>query len=159
MLTGTFQGVFDAVLPYTGNLYNVLPRAWAGLVCVCTSLICGVIVGLERRAKDKPAGLRTVTLIAVGSTIFTTASILIADDAGAGADRGRIAAQIVTGVGFLGAGAIIRDHGTVLGLTTGATIWVVAAIGLLVGVGYAAAGLAFSLLILGVLTLMRGHPD
>ena len=121
------------------------------------SVTCGILVGLERRARQKPAGLRTVSLICVGSTIFTIASILIAGDSGA--DRARIAAQVVTGVGFLGAGAIIREQGTVHGLTTGATIWTVAAIGVLIGIGHAAGGLAVTLIGLGMLTLFRRHAD
>jgi len=136
-----------------GNLHLKLSTEWAGIVLILTSIVCGTIVGLERESKDKPAGLRTVTLICVGSTIFTLASIMIVG--GSFADRGRIAAQIVTGIGFLGAGAIIRERGTVLGLTTGATIWTVAAIGVVVGMGYAIAGLALSLVVVAMLTLAR----
>jgi putative Mg2+ transporter-C (MgtC) family protein len=117
------------------------------------SIVCGTVVGLERESKDKPAGLRTVSLICVGSTIFTFASIMIVDDSYA--DRGRIAAQIVTGIGFLGAGAIIRERGTVVGLTTGATIWTVAAVGVIVGMGYAVAGLSLTLLVVAMLILVR----
>lgn len=139
--------------PYFGNLHDALGLPWSGAVAVLCSITCGTLVGLERQARHKPAGLRTVTLICVGSTIFTIASILIAGDSSA--DRGRIAAQVVTGVGFLGAGAIIRERGHVLGLTTGATIWTVAAIGVLIGVGYAAAGLAVTLVVLGMLVVLR----
>jgi len=130
---------------YFGNLHSILPAYAAGAVLIVVSVACGTIAGLEREAKRKPAGLRTVSMICVGSTIFTFASILI------GVDHGRIAAQVVTGVGFLGAGAIIRERGTVIGLTTGATIWAVAAIGVLVGAGYAAGGLVLTLIIVGML--------
>lgn len=128
-----------------GNLHTILSPLPAGAVLVVVSVICGTIAGLEREAKHKPAGLRTVSMICVGSTIFTLASILI------GGEPGRIAAQVVTGVGFLGAGAIIRERGAIIGLTTGATIWTVAAIGVLVGTGYAAAGLVLTLVIVGIL--------
>ncbi len=136
---------------YFGDLHQIqiLPPYAAGTILVLVSVICGTIAGLEREAKNKPAGLRTVSMICVGSTIFTLASILIAGDLMV--DRGRIAAQVVTGVGFLGAGAIIRERGTIVGLTTGATIWTVAAIGVLIGAGYAAGGLILTLIIVGML--------
>jgi putative Mg2+ transporter-C (MgtC) family protein len=141
--------------PYFLNLYDVLRPAFAGAICVVCSMLCGLIVGLERRARNKPAGLRTMMLIAAGSTIFTMSSVLIADSEFA--DPGRIAAQVVTGIGFLGAGAIIRHRGEVHGLTTGATIWAVAAIGVMIGTGYAAAGVGLVLLVVGVLLVFREH--
>jgi putative Mg2+ transporter-C (MgtC) family protein len=136
---------------YFGDLHQVLPEHWAGVCLVTVSIICGLMVGAEREAKQKAAGIRTVTLICVGSTIFTLASILLADDHD---DRTRIAAQVVTGVGFLGAGAIIRHRGTIIGLTTGATIWTVAAVGVLVGGGYAAAGLVLTVVIVLMLVVV-----
>ncbi|MBI4716244.1 MAG: MgtC/SapB family protein [Planctomycetes bacterium] len=140
------------IWPYLGDLHRVLDPHWSGVVLVLCSLFCGMVVGAERQFKQKPAGLRTLTLICVGSTVFTLASILIAGEA---ADRTRIAAQVVTGVGFLGAGAIIRDRGMVIGLTTGASIWSVAAIGVLVGGGYAAAGIVLTLVIASMLSVVR----
>lgn len=144
----------EKVYPYFGNLHELLSPHWAGLVLVLVSVLCGMIVGAERQFKQKAAGTRTLTLICVGSTIFTLASIALAGGAGL-ADRTRIAAQVVTGVGFLGAGAIIRHRGAVVGLTTGATIWAVAAIGVLVGGGYAAAGLVLTLLVVGMLVAVQ----
>jgi len=94
----------------------------------------GAILGLEREWRHKSAGLRTQILIALGSTIFTLMSYELA--AGVpGADPGRLAAQIVTGVGFLGAGTIMRTDSGIQGLTTAATVWVNAAIGIAVGAG------------------------
>jgi len=91
----------------------------------------GAVIGYQRERSGKPAGLRTHMLICVGSALFTVASIY-----GFGADIARVAAGIVTGVGFLGAGAILhREGGIVAGLTTAATIWVSAAIGLTAGAG------------------------
>ncbi len=87
-------------------------------------------------------------LVALGSAIFTMLSFAVA---GPHDDPGRIAAQIVTGIGFLGAGAILRSPAGIQGLTTAATIWALAAIGMVVGAGYGIAGLALSLLILGLL--------
>jgi putative Mg2+ transporter-C (MgtC) family protein len=92
----------------------------------------GAVIGIERELRQKSAGLRTNTLIAVGSALFTLMSIEMAS---AGADPTRIAAQIVTGIGFLGAGAIMRTGGGVQGLTTAATVWVNAAVGVAAGGG------------------------
>jgi putative Mg2+ transporter-C (MgtC) family protein len=93
----------------------------------------GAVLGLERELRHKSAGLRTNILIAVGSALFTLMSSELA--AAAGADPTRIAAQIVTGIGFLGAGAIMRTGTGVQGLTTAATVWVNAAIGVAAGGG------------------------
>src|SRR5262245_3194893 len=94
---------------------------------VLLSLLLGALIGAEREFLRKPAGLRTNALICLGSTLFTILSIAIDQTRG---DPARIAAQIIPGVGFLGAGAIIRDQGRIVGLTTAAGIWVVAAIGI-----------------------------
>jgi putative Mg2+ transporter-C (MgtC) family protein len=107
-----------------------------GMVTMCIRLVIaialGSAVGFERAMRDKPAGFRTNILICLGSCIFTLASLSLIEQ---GTDRTRIAAQIVSGVGFLGAGAIIRDARGVVGLTTAATIWAMAAIGMSVGFG------------------------
>jgi len=109
---------------------------WSHLVThtACKLLLAaflGGIIGLERESRGKPAGLRTNMLIAMGSALFTTISMQMATNA----DPTRIAAQVVTGIGFIGAGVILREHGAVVGLTTAATIFVVAAIGVAVGAG------------------------
>jgi len=92
----------------------------------------GAIIGYQRERAQKPAGLRTHTLICIGSALFTVASIY---GFGVDADPSRLAAGIVAGIGFLGAGAIIRHREHLVGLTTAATIWAVAAIGLAAGAG------------------------
>ncbi|HLH32386.1 MAG TPA: MgtC/SapB family protein [Terriglobia bacterium] len=89
--------------------------------------LLGGIIGFERQIHDKPAGLRTNILICVGSTLFMSISNAFGDT--------RIGAQIITGIGFLGAGAVLHSHGFVLGLTTAATIWVVAGVGMALGSG------------------------
>ena len=94
--------------------------------------LLGGIIGFERELRHKSAGLRTNILIAVGSAAFTLMSIEIADGQ---ADPGRVAAQIVTGIGFLGAGAIMRTDSGIQGLTTAATVWVNAAVGVAAGGG------------------------
>ncbi len=93
--------------------------------------ICSGLIGYERETARKPAGLRTHTLVGVGAAVFSVASIISFP----GPDQARIAAQIVTGVGFLGAGAIFRDGALVSGLTTAAGLWVVASIGMAAGSG------------------------
>jgi len=114
----------------------------------------GAIIGYQRERAAKPAGLRTHILISVGAALFTIASLY---GFGIGADPARIAAGIVAGIGFLGAGAIIRrDEGLVAGLTTATTIWAVAAIGLAVGAGLYLVSAVATALILIVLYLP--HP-
>jgi putative Mg2+ transporter-C (MgtC) family protein len=100
---------------------------------LCLSAALGAVLGIEREWRQKYAGLRTNILIAIGSTLFTLMSIDLS--ASSGGDPTRIAAQIVTGIGFLGAGAIMRTGMDVRGLTTAAMIWVNAAIGVAVGGG------------------------
>lgn len=99
---------------------------------IVLAVVLGGIIGLERELGDKPAGLRTIILICVGACIFTIVSQIVG---GPDWNSTRIAAQIVSGIGFLGAGAIIRDRQSVLGMTTAATIWAVAAIGMSCGFG------------------------
>lgn len=100
------------------------------------ALLIGGAIGLEREFKGKPAGMRTNMLICVGSCLIMILSIEIARTAARIADPGRIAAQVVTGIGFLGAGTIIRSRFHIVGLTTAATIWVLSALGLAIGAGY-----------------------
>jgi putative Mg2+ transporter-C (MgtC) family protein len=141
--------------PWLGDLHAVgLGEEWVGLICIFVSMACGALVGSERERRDKPAGLRTVILISVGSTIFTLVSLLLSSLKPM-ADPARLAAQIIPGIGFLGAGAIIHARGTVLGLTTGATIWAVSAVGVTIGAGYVAAGICFTLAIFFTLSILH----
>ena len=114
------------------------------------AVLLGGAVGLERELGGKPAGLRTNILICVGAALFTQLSISLPGRI----DAGRIAAQIVSGVGFLGAGTILHTKGSISGLTSAATIWMVAAIGVAVGAGkvYEAAGA--TLLVIIVLAVL-----
>jgi len=101
------------------------------------AILCGGVIGVERELKRKPAGFRTNILICLGSTYFMLVSMLVSTlPGGRPGDPGRVASQVVTGIGFLGAGTIIQSRGQIAGLTTAALIWVVSAIGLLIGVGY-----------------------
>jgi putative Mg2+ transporter-C (MgtC) family protein len=111
------------------------------------ALVIGGAIGLEREFKGKPAGMRTNMLICVGSCLIMIISIEIARAAVRTSDPGRIAAQVVTGIGFLGAGTIIRSRFHIVGLTTAATIWALSGIGLAVGAGYILLAIVTALLI------------
>ena len=126
------------------------------LVRLVLAIVLGGAIGWEREASSKPAGLRTNILICVGATLFTDLSIRFGGLAirGVVQDPARIAAQIVTGIGFLGAGTIIQARGTVTGLTTAATLWVVAGIGMSVGGGSYLEAVGATLLVLVVLVLL-----
>jgi putative Mg2+ transporter-C (MgtC) family protein len=119
---------------------------------------CGAAIGIERELHDKPAGLRTNMLICVGSALITMVSLHVALSYAERqvniADPGRIAAQIVSGIGFLGAGTIIQARGSVHGLTTAATIWVMAGVGLAIGSGAYAPAIATTVILLGTLAVL-----
>lgn len=128
---------------------------WDAAVKICIAAVLGAIIGLERVWKGHPAGLRTNLLIAISSCIFTIVSIEGFPLQGAAQDTARVAAQIVTGVGFLGAGAVLRSKGHVRGLTTAASIWLVAALGMAVGTGLFFLAIFTTLLSIGLLILLR----
>ena len=117
------------------------------------AVLLGGMVGFERELAGKPAGLRTNILICLGAALLMDLSIRIGLVEGGAriGDPSRIAAQIVTGVGFLGAGTIMQSQGVVTGLTSAATIWVVAAIGMAIGTGFYVEGLGAGLLVTFVL--------
>jgi putative Mg2+ transporter-C (MgtC) family protein len=121
------------------------------------SLLLGSILGFEREYNNKPAGFRTIALICIGATTFTLMSIHISSSS-----PDRIAANIVTGIGFIGAGVIFKSGSNVYGLTTSATIWVAAAIGMAVGAGeyiFAATVTALSLTILSLFEYLQFTID
>lgn len=125
-----------------------------GVQCI-SALILGGLVGYDREKKLKSAGLKTHMLICLGSTVFTSVGLAVALLYGDEGDPNRIAAQIVSGVGFLGGGAIIRGQGNVIGLTSAATIWLVAAIGFTIGAGFPLAACGFTLTVLIVLNMIN----
>jgi putative Mg2+ transporter-C (MgtC) family protein len=103
------------------------------------AIITGCILGLEREIRGKSAGFRTLALICLGATVFTICSYML----GVETNRDRIAANIITGVGFIGAGVIFRNNSSVSGITTAASIWISAALGMLLGIGeFALAGVS-----------------
>lgn len=122
------------------------------IVKLLLAAVLGGLVGLERELRGKPAGLRTNMFICVGSALFTILSGELA--ARGGGDYTRIASQLIPGIGFIGAGSIIRARGSVMGLTTAATIFVMASIGMAVGGGLYWTGIFMALLILAALSLL-----
>ena len=121
------------------------------------SLVLGSIVGFERKRKGQSAGLRTFALIAMGATLAMLLSIYVPQEylGLKNGDPGRIAAQVISGIGFLGAGAIIQMKGSVKGLTTAAGIWMVATLGLAVGVGMYLVSIIATALILFILVQLE----
>jgi putative Mg2+ transporter-C (MgtC) family protein len=117
---------------------------WAKIL---VSVLCGGIIGFERQIRGKPAGIRTSILICLGTQIFVSHGTSLASG-----DQYRVLAQVVTGIGFLGAGLIISQEGTVRGVTSAAVIWVLAAIGATIGLGYYPEALVFVLVTVGVLS-------
>ncbi len=124
------------------------------VIRLCLGFIAGGIIGFERSSRRQVAGLRTHILIAVGATCLMILSIWLPEQLNSG-DPGRIAAQVVSGMGFLGAGAIIRLGNNIRGLTTAASLWLVAAIGMTIGAGLFAAALTAEVLALITLFLLN----
>ena len=136
------------------------------LTRISAALILGFILGLERELTNKYAGLRTHILVCLGACIFTIISIygfpsyadgdnLLLNQATGIRDTGRVAAQVVSGIGFIGAGAVLRNGPMIIGLTTAATLWISAAIGMTCGVGMYGVGFVATLSAVAVLTLIR----
>lgn len=122
------------------------------LLRLALATVLGSVIGVERERSGKPAGVRTHGMVSLGAALFAVVSLY---GFGGTGDPARVAAQIVTGIGFLGAGAILHERGSVQGLTTAASLWVTAAIGLAVGTGMALMSLATTVL---VFLLLRFGP-
>lgn len=105
------------------ELLSIEPLDWWHII---SALICGTVVGLERQLRGKPVGIRTSSLIVLGTYVFVTLAQSVSNDA---TDASRIIGQVVTGVGFLGAGVMLAKDGIVLGVTSAATIWALASVG------------------------------
>lgn len=137
------QGLVDLV-PFAELELEVLLRLFL-------AVLLGSAIGMERELKGKEAGLRTNILICVGAALFSYLSVLFIDFTDLPADPGRVASNIVTGVGFLGAGVIWQSRERITGLTTAATIWVVAAIGVATGIGQYVVAVGSTILVLFIL--------
>jgi len=120
------------------------------------AIALGGIIGLEREASQKPAGFRTNILVCVGSAMMMTLAVLLVQGKGGNPDTlVRMAAGVITGIGFLGAGTILHARGTIAGLTTASTLWLVAGLGLVIGAGYYVPALIFTVLTIITLILFR----
>ena len=123
-------------------IYNI--EFWTKIL---VSVLCGGIIGFERQIRGKPAGIRTSILICLGTQVFVSHGTSLA-----AGDQYRVLAQVVTGIGFLGAGLMISQEGTVRGVTSAAVIWVLAAIGATIGLGRLTEALVLVLVTVGVLS-------
>ncbi len=116
---------------------------------VGTAILCGTAIGFERQIRGKPAGIRTSILVCLATQVFVQLAVSLSD----GTDQGteRVIGQVVTGVGFLGAGVILAREGLVTGVTSAAVIWVLAAVGATIGVGHYGAAIAITATAVAVL--------
>ena len=124
---------------------NIFPFDWWG---VFVSLVCASIIGLERQLRGKPVGIRTASLIVLGTYVFV--SIGMHEELGA-VEQGRIIGQVITGIGFLGAGVMLARDGAVVGVTSAATIWMLAAIGITIAKSHFLAAFLLSVVVVLVL--------
>jgi len=130
------------------NLEFIMPSPWREAVLGLMAVVAGLLIGNERTRKEKPAGMRTMSLVCLGSATFTMIGFAFTSKTG---DSGRVAAQIVTGIGFLGGGVILRGPNSIFGATTAAMIWLTAAIGMAIGAGYPVAGFGVTVVALVML--------
>jgi len=127
------------------SILSIHPYSW---ISIGTAMLCGGIIGLERQLRGKPVGIRTSSLIVLGTYIFIASSMLIETEV---TDTSRIIGQVVTGIGFLGAGVMLAKDGAVVGVTSAATIWGLAAIGVCIAVVDAFVAFKLSLLMILIL--------
>ncbi len=125
---------------------------WEAVARVFLAMLLSGLIGAEREAHERPAGLRTHVLVGVGACLFMLLSLAMTE---LGGDPGRIAAQVVTGIGFIGAGTIWMRGDVIRGLTTAASIWATAAIGMLVGAGWYTLAIVAAVTVFGALTFLR----
>ncbi len=127
------------------SLIDVGPLTWEALLCCFLS---GIIVGLERQLRGKPMGMRTSALICIGTYAFVAISGHVANQI---TDPSRVIGQVITGIGFLGAGVILARRGAIIGVTSASAIWVLASIGVVIGVGFPWLGVKLAILTVAVL--------
>jgi putative Mg2+ transporter-C (MgtC) family protein len=127
------------------QLLTIDPYNWHAIL---TAIFCGSIIGLERQLRGKPVGIRTSTLITLGTYIFLKSSMLINNDI---TDPSRVVGQVITGIGFLGAGVMLARDGAVVGVTSAATIWVLASLGVVISVGNLGAAIKLAILTVFIL--------
>jgi len=130
------------------TLYEVLdvsPYSWSA---IGTAAFCGALIGAERQLRGKPVGIRTSVLIILGTYLFLASAFMLHGDV---IDHSRVVGQIITGIGFLGAGVMLAKDGAVVGVTSAATIWVLASIGVMIATQHQGAAIKLSVLVVGIL--------
>ncbi len=127
------------------NFFSLEPYNWHS---VGTAVLCGFIVGLERQLRGKPVGIRTSALICLGTYIFVFSSMLITT---AATDPSRVIGQVITGIGFLGAGVMLTKDGIVLGVTSAAAIWALAAIAVCIAIGHLFVAIKLAIIVVVIL--------
>lgn len=143
--------------------FNMEPGIWEICLRLLCAMIVGMVIGTEREYTNRPAGMRTHILVSLGACVVAITGQMLFNEYhlfGATPDPARLSAQVITGVGFLGAGTIMREGATVKGLTTAASVWTVACLGIAAGYGYytiALAGLIFAFITLTILELLQHH--
>jgi putative Mg2+ transporter-C (MgtC) family protein len=124
---------------------NIEPYSWHS---IGAAIFCGALVGLERQLRGKPVGIRTSSLIVLGTYLFLATAFLLKGDIH---DPARVVGQVITGIGFLGAGVMLAKDGAVIGVTSAATIWVLAALGVMIAAGNLHQAITLSVLVVGIL--------
>jgi len=127
------------------ELVDVTPYSWTA---IGTAAFCGAIIGAERQLRGKPVGIRTSVLIILGTYLFLASAFMLHGDV---IDHSRVVGQIITGIGFLGAGVMLAKDGAVVGVTSAATIWVLASIGVMIATNNQGAAIKLSVLVVGIL--------
>lgn len=149
----TWQHIWNDYLNIAPGLAQIAMR----LAC---AMLIGIVIGLEREFTHRPAGLRTHILVALGACVASLMGEMLLKEYGTVSDPARISAQVITGVGFLGAGTIMKEGASVKGLTTAAGIWAVACLGIAAGFGYyalALLGMVFILITLTIFEALQRH--
>ncbi|XEV14740.1 MgtC/SapB family protein [Vibrio alginolyticus] len=127
------------------QIFDLAPFSWPALLCCA---INGLMIGIERQTRGKPVGIRTAILIISGTYLFMSMAVSLSPNT---LDQARVLGQIITGVGFLGAGVMMTLDGKIHGVTSAAVIWVLAGLGLMIGLGYLTQSVVITLLTLTVL--------
>ena len=125
--------------------FDLGPFSWAALLCCA---INGLMIGIERQTRGKPVGIRTAILVISGTYLFMSMAVSLSPNT---LDQARVLGQIITGVGFLGAGVMMTQDGKIHGVTSAAVIWVLAGLGLMIGLGYLSQSIIITVLALTVL--------
>lgn len=129
------------------TIFDITPFSWPAIF---TALLCGSLIGIERQLRGKPTGIRTCSLIILGTYIFMACSTYVTQDSTM-TDPSRIIGQIITGIGFLGAGVMLSKGRSVYGVTSAATIWALAAVGICIGIDQLGSAIKLSIIVVLVL--------